>query len=156
MKHVGKLKDVTTAMNLPAPTMGAIWRERGEEFSKAYVALWLIYINEVLDLNRPMNEHQIELCTQNILNEFSYLKVTDLTLLTNRIITGEYGEFYERISITKVLSIFREYTNERFELAENESYSKHIEFKQNQDNFNVTGNVRRIIEKGAKGFNQKK
>ena len=83
----------------------------------------------MLNLNKPMSETQIRLCTTMILEEFYALKISDLTILFKRIIAGEYGEFYERLSIDKVLTFFRKYFIERCNLAEENNNRIHQEFK---------------------------
>ena len=49
-----------------------------------------------------------------------------------RIISGQYGEFFERLSIDKILTFFRKYREERFEIAINDSQRAHINNKQNE------------------------
>ena len=55
------------------------------------------------------------------------LKMSDLTLMFKKIISGQYGEFYERLSIDKVLTFFREYLEERLNLAADNSLRNHSE-----------------------------
>lgn len=98
---------------------------------------WLVYLNELLGLKNPMSETQIQLCATHILKEFNYLKFSDLSLLFNRIITGQYGEFYESLTIAKVLTFFREYDKERTEVAVDEAERQHREFRY-QENKNET------------------
>ena len=74
-----------------------------------------------------MSEEQINLCSNMVVEEFYMLKVSDLTLLFKRIVSGQYGEFYERLSIDKVLTFFREYLEERFDLAKDASLRNHEE-----------------------------
>jgi hypothetical protein len=74
-----------------------------------------------------MSEDQIKLCSGMVVEEFYMLKVSDLTLLFKRIISGEYGEFYERLSIDKILTFFRTYLEERFSSAEDNSIRNHNE-----------------------------
>ena len=72
-----------------------------------------------------MSEDQINLCSSMIVEEFYMLKMSDLTLLFKKIISGQYGEFYERLSIDKVLTFFREYLEERLNLAADNSLRNH-------------------------------
>ncbi len=72
-----------------------------------------------------MSEEQINLCSGMVVEEFYMLKISDLTLLFKRIISGQYGEFYERLSIDKILTFFRTYLEERYTLAEEASAREH-------------------------------
>lgn len=124
-----KLKSVSDAMNANAPSVTAIKRDCGEEFTHNLLMMWLVFVNEVLNLNKPMSEAQIRLCATHILKDFNHLKMSDLSLLFNRIITGQYGEFYESLSIAKVLTFFRDYEKERTEAAIYEAEIQHQEFR---------------------------
>lgn len=154
MKHAGKLRTVEEALNAPAPTLGTFTREKGREFTEAYVALWLVYINDILNLRRPMNETQIEYCATQITSDFFLLKISDLSLLAKRIIAGEYGEFFESLSIPKVISFFRKYTEQRLDLAARQSQQRHADRSSN-DTFNYTSNIKRMFQ-GGKSFHSKR
>ena len=89
-----------------------------------------------------MSEEQIKLCSSMIVEEFYMIKMTDLTLLFKRIISGVYGEFYERLSIDKILKFFRAYLEERYEEGSRMTQQKHNDHK-SDDTFNYSNNLRR-------------
>ena len=132
MFHAGKLVTVTDAMNSSSHSLGKLQREQDKKFTIGLVSAWLIYLNEILNLNKPMSEEQIKLAATLICEEFYMLKMADLTLLFKRIISGQFGEFYERLSIDKVMTFFREYREERFEIAIDQSSRDHVNNKQNE------------------------
>jgi hypothetical protein len=144
LKHVSKLRTLEMAINADAPTLGTFKREQGIEFTEGLIMAWLMHLNNILNLNKPMSDEQIEMCAIDIVNEFYALKMSDLSFLFKRIYSGVYGEFYESISIPKVLSFFREYFNERCDFAEQQSIRNHNNVK-SDDTFNYSKNVRRII-----------
>lgn len=125
--HAGKLATIEDAISSKAPSIASFQREHGRQFTEGLVTFWLLYLNKILNLNKPMSEEQINLCSGMVVEEFYMLKVSDLTLLFKRIISGQYGEFYERLSIDKILTFFRAYLEERFELAESNSIRNHNE-----------------------------
>lgn len=129
LQFVHKLKSVTDAINARAPSVAVLKRECGEEFTHNLLMAWLLYLNEILGLNRPMSEEQIRLCATKILQEYYGLKMSDLSYLFNRIITGQYGEFYESLSIAKVMTFFREYEKERTESIIEDREREHAEFR---------------------------
>ena len=132
MAHAGKLVSVNDAINSPSHSLGKIQREQSKKFTEGLVLIWLMYLNEILNLNKPMSEEQMKLASTLICEEFYMLKMADLTLLFKRIISGQYGEFYERLSIDKVLTFFRNYLEERFEIAIDQSSRAHRDLKQDE------------------------
>ena len=132
MAHAGKLVSVNDAINSPSHSLGKIQREQSKKFTEGLVLIWLMYLNEILNLNKPMSEEQMKLASTLICEEFYMLKMADLTLLFKRIISGQYGEFYERLSIDKVLPFFRNYLEERFEIAIDQSSRAHRDLKQDE------------------------
>lgn len=98
-----------------------------------------------------MHDEQIIMCSTEIVNEFYMLNFADLTILIKRIITGKYGKFYESISIADVLTFFRSYLDERFDIAEQDSIAKHNNIASDQT-FNQSKNPRRIWNKGKSNY----
>ena len=99
------------------PTLGALFRTYGIEFTENYLCVWLIEVQEMIGVKNKMNDFQIEMCAQMILEEFKQINLADLQLVCKRAISGAYGQFYESISIPKVLEWFRLYFDERCESA---------------------------------------
>lgn len=151
MRHAGKLATIEDAMNSTAPTLGTLHREKSRDFTIGLVMGWLVYLNELLALRKPMSEDQIELCATEITDTFYTLKMSDLTYLFRRIISGQYGEFYESLTISKVLTFFRDYFDERCRHAAQQSIRRHADFS-SQDTFNYSQNLRRIWNGDSKGY----
>lgn len=133
-------------MQANSPSIGFLQREQGKEFTHSMIMGWLVYLNELLNLNKPMSEDQIEMCATDILSDFYALKFSDLTLLFKKIISGSYGEFYESLSIPKVLSFFRQYFDERLDIAVQESEMNHRNFT-SDETFNYSNNPKRYLKK---------
>ena len=144
MAHSGKVRTIQDAMNADTLSIGALQRQNGRKFSEALIKAWLVYLNDILNLNKPMTEDQIEMCAIEIVNEYYAMKFSDLTLLFKRIIAGEFGEFYESLSIPKVLSFFRNYYDERCNLAMEQSQREHSD-RMSEETFNIFKNVKRIL-----------
>mgnify|MGYP003140400571 FL=1 len=145
--HAGKLATIEDAISSKAPSIASFQREHGRQFTEGLVTFWLLYLNKILNLNKPMSEEQINLCSGMVVEEFYMLKVSDLTLLFKRIISGQYGEFYERLSIDKILTFFRAYLEERFELAESNSIRNH-----NEENKKTESTISEGWKRRAKKF----
>lgn len=134
-------------MQSQAPTIGTFVREKNRDFAEGLVMGWLVYLNDILNLKRPMTEDQVELCAVEILNDYHNLKISDLTLLFKNIIAGKYGEFYESLTIPKVLTFFRDYYEERLEIGMIESQRKHNDFM-NQNEFDISTSLKRKWRNG--------
>ena len=148
MKYSYKVATLGEAINLSSPYINQIKREQGEPFCEKFIMLWLVYLNEMLNLNKPMTESQIRLCSAQLLAEYGYLKITELTLIFKRILSGEYGEFYERLGIDKLLKFFREYDKERFEFIDEQRQREHAEFRyQEQKNETPLEDFKRNLKK---------
>ena len=142
MTFAGKMVTVADAINAKTPTIGSFVRNVNKGFTEKLIMAWLLYLNNILNLNKPMSEEQIRLCSNMIVVEFYMLKISDLTLLFKRIISGSYGAFYERLGIDKVLDFFRQYLEERYQEAAQMSQQVHND-RQSDDTFNYSNNIRR-------------
>ena len=143
MRHAGKLTTLSIALNTTAPTLATLQREKGKDFAIGLTMGWLVYLNDMLNLNKPMTEDQIDLCATEVIEAYGSLKMSDLTYLFRKIISGQYGEFYESLTIQKVLTFFRQYFDERCAMAEQESIRSHADFASNET-FNYSKNLRRV------------
>lgn len=89
MKHSYKLKTIAEAINLPTPSISSIRRDYGATACESYIMLWLVYLNEMLAVSRPMSEDQISLCSSQIMNDYGYLKLTEISFIFKRVLSGE-------------------------------------------------------------------
>ena len=111
-------------------TINSIVKQQSQKFTEGLLVLWLTHLNELLDLKRPMTDQQIDYATVFIINDYGTLKFSDLSLIFNQILKGEYGSFYESLGIDKIMKIFSDYFEQRCEVGMNRSMSKNIELKQ--------------------------
>lgn len=126
-----KIKTIDQARKAKVPTLAAMSRtlEDGKAFGKEEVVRqivkWLIELNEMMDLNKPMTNAQILMCARMIMEDYYYLKSTDLALFFTRIIKGEFGEMFEALSITKIMSWIAIYSDERMNIGAQEAKIQH-------------------------------
>jgi hypothetical protein len=99
------------------PTIGQLTRTYGDDFTEGYISLFIHKIQDSIGVKTKMNDFQIEMCAQMLLEEFKQINLSDLQLVAKRAISGAYGQFYESVSIPKVLEWFRLYFDERCETA---------------------------------------
>jgi hypothetical protein len=80
--------------------------------------------------------------------DYHHLKLSELSFIFKRIVSGEFGELYERISMPKVMSIFRQYDQERTEVVIQESQRAHEQFRyQEEKNETSEDDLRRRLKK---------
>ena len=127
--HSSSLKGVSDALSRQTLSLVQIKKGKGEQFLRSYISMWLIYLNEVLNLNNPLRRHKLELCAEQIMADYHHLKLSELSLIFKRIVSGECGELYERISMPKVMSIFRKYDQERTEVVVTQNQQAHEQFR---------------------------
>ena len=127
--HSSSLKGVSDALSRNTVSLVEIKKGKGEVFLRSYISMWLIYLNELLNLNNPLTETQIELCAEQIMADYSFLKISELSLIFKRIVSGEFGELYERISMPKIMNIFRQYDQERTEVVVTQNQQAHEQFR---------------------------
>lgn len=127
--HSVAIKGVSDALSRKTVSLVQIKKDKGQQFLRSYIGLWLVELNELLNLKNPLSEAQITLCTEQIITDYSFLKLSELSLIFKRIVSGEFGELYERISMPKLMSIFRKYEQERTEVVTSESQQDHERFR---------------------------
>lgn len=148
LNYSDKIKTISDAINSKAPSIGNLQRTNGKDFITGLLMAWLVYVNKILNLKNPMSEEQIELCSKTIIDDYYGLKISDITLIFKKLISGQYGKFYERLSISDILSVFENYFNERCMEAEKEQLRKHDDFNSNdREAFDVSKNLRRLYYK---------
>lgn len=118
LKYSGKLKTIQDVFKSDTPSLARIGKENGNEFLSNFIKLWILFLNETLDLRRPLSESQIEMISQMIISDHSNLKIVDITFIFKNAISGKYGEFYESLTIPKILSWFSDHFDERCSIAE--------------------------------------
>jgi hypothetical protein len=59
----------------------------------------------------------LDLMTEEIVDGYPFLTEGDMQVIFRRALHGEYGEYYERLSIPKVMTWVRNYMNERVRTA---------------------------------------
>jgi hypothetical protein len=118
------------ALKSDAPTLGSIRREYSEDFLVAYIAVWIVNLNDFVNALRKMTPAQIDETAVLITQEYPYLNLADLNLVFRRIKKGEFGQLFAEIDGMKILSWFAEYAQERARTAAEISVSQARELRQ--------------------------
>ncbi len=126
-----KVATIFQAVQKGAPSLSLACRKFGGNFVKLYLELWLIDLNELTAVKKPLNLNQIGFISDQIINEYRNLTVADIYLIFNNAATGIYGKLYESMSPVEVLIWFREYYNERLEVCAQITQQEHLQQKEN-------------------------
>lgn len=132
-KHV---KTVALAVKDDCDSLASIRKKVGKNVSINILTVWLINLNDFLNISRKMNPVQIEETCDLLYDEFYYLKISDIALLMKRIKTGYYGQFYESIDGMKIMEMFYQYAQERINgiLERSEREERELKIKNNENN----------------------
>lgn len=130
-KHV---KTVALAINDKCDSLAAIRKKAGKNISLNIIKIWIVNLNDFLNISRKMNPAQIDQTSELIYDEFYYLKISDIALLMKRIKTGHYGQFYESIDGMKIMEMFYQYAQERINgiLDNSEREENELKYKNNE------------------------
>jgi len=119
------------AFDKSTPTIAHIKRQNGTEVTNALIQQWIIYLNKMLNIKNKMSEDQVILASIMIIRDYYFLRFADLTVLFNNIISGKYGKRYGSLGVDDLITFFRNYFDERCDLAADKSILKSTEKKQN-------------------------
>lgn len=86
---------------------------------EALIKLYIVRLNELLDLKRPLSEMAIdEIAATLLTGAYRNLSLTDIAFVLQQAVRGVYGEMYESLNVTKVMRWFDTYFEERTAAAE--------------------------------------
>ena len=122
LKDVRSVPDVWRAKT---PSLAALKNHYGEDFPVDYMALWLIQINDMLNLTNKMSGAQIDITARLIFNENPMLTIADIKVVFDRAVSGSFGEIYNRLDSAIVCKWFRDYWDERLNTAADHSIEQH-------------------------------
>lgn len=128
------LRKVDTPMKAyqsEAPTLATISKEHGEGFCKNRLYVMLMSLGEYMGNQYDLSMKQVALLAEEILDDFYALNVADVFVVLKRIMHGDCGKIYGKISCAYIYEAFRSYYQERSDAvaeshkASEESIAKH-------------------------------
>ncbi|MEB3380313.1 hypothetical protein [Flavobacterium psychrophilum] len=126
-----KVKALTTikqVLEQKTSSLAKIKKEVGIVRTEALIKVYLIRLNELLELKKPLSEDAINEIASILTTDYYNLSMIDVVFVTNQAIKGKYGEMFESLNIPKVLKWFETYFNDRCNTAEqmsNDERNKH-------------------------------
>lgn len=126
MVELYKVNTVELAVKSGLKSLAKLSKVFDREFIVNYLQLWIIDLNEFLNLSTRMSPDQIK-DTAELLYLANYtLNIADINLIFTNIKSGKYGQLFGSIDGSKILSWFNEYKGKRTEwYFENVSMHEH-------------------------------
>lgn len=99
-----------------APQLSSMFREYSRDFVVKYIQLWIIGLNDFLNIPKKMNRYQIEETAEMLYDNFYYLNLADLNLFFTQLKQGKY-EMYESLDGNKLMNWLSKYVDQRLEIS---------------------------------------
>lgn len=103
------------------PVLSAMRRSYGDEWVVAYLAAWIINVQNFFNIAAKMNDAQVDETAYMILDDFWALNVADVNLVFANAKRGQYGQLYGRIDGAIIYEWFQTYFEDRCNVCENRS-----------------------------------
>lgn len=112
-KKCRNLNTIPAVLHSNLPTLGAIVRKFGDDFTQAYLEGWIVNLREFINVGKKMNDIQTHETAMLILQEYPSLNIADINLIFKRAKLGKFGEVYDRLDGQLILGWLEKYFNER-------------------------------------------
>jgi len=111
------MRSLVEILDTKSITLASTKRLYGIAFTISYINEWIVSLNEFINIQRKMSPEQIEITSGYILDDFYYLKISDIYFVFSEAKKNRYGEFYESLDGAKIISWFDKYVEQRAEFV---------------------------------------
>ena len=88
-------------------------RERKFDFGILYIYEWLLYLNSVSNINKPLPAKSMEQLSLILYTKYYLFYLSDFKLVLEGILESKYGKFYGSVDSQLIMSAFKEYSESR-------------------------------------------
>lgn len=99
------------------PTIAEINNTYGSAFITAYLAGWIVNLREFINVGKAMTDEQCTMTATMIAQEYGNINLADINLIFKNAKLGKFGQFYDRLDGTMILSWFEQYFEDRCNMA---------------------------------------
>ena len=130
IREFRNIKTELQAYESKVESLAKIKKISGEKVPIALIQMWLLSLNNFVNVSRKLTVEQIEELSYHILTDYYYLNMADIYLIITNIKKGKYGQLYESLDGMKILSFFEQYADGRSSKIFDKNISKHMELKE--------------------------
>jgi len=123
LPELRKCNTPAKCLNSNTPILAVMKKEIGEDKVLAILEMWIIDINEFININNKMKPNQVIETAMMLLQDFYYFKIADINLIFTKAKKGKFGNLYGVIDGSKIYQWFEQHDNERAK----ECYMEHLE-----------------------------
>ena len=143
-----KVNSIEKVFEADLPSLAKVRKQYGADFTEAYIAIWITNLVDFVSVGKKMGEQQIYETAMFIAEEYFMLTIADINMVFQGIKKGKYGQLYDRIDGTIILSCFKQYFDERCATAESISLREHDKTK--KDTFErYSGSTKSLIKEAS-------
>jgi len=151
MRH--EIKTIKHAIISNSLSVANMSQNIGEKATIDYLSMWILKYNKFVnnDITKQMSIEQIEETALLILDDYFYLKLSDIYLIFKEMKLMKHGKIYGNLSGLYILQAFADYTSRRITIIERlKIEQKNKDFKEKLEN----GNFVPMPEKVKKKINE--
>lgn len=127
-----KSKGLTTELQCARsgiPSIRLMQNQYGREQMVDFLVVQINRLQKLLNIENVMDIETAIFAAESILDEFGLLNIADLRLVFTRAIRGQYGQFYNRVTIPQMMDWFRKYFEERCTICAQASENEALKYK---------------------------
>lgn len=129
IRKYANAKDISLVSGSGELSLVKMKTEYSEDYTLAYVEMWILSLNDFLNVKSKMNPAQIKETALYILQDYYYFNLADLAYFFSNAKKGHYGEYYNCLDGRLILSWLKIYANERAERAESRAIRESDEYR---------------------------
>ena len=125
MQRLDNVKSLPDVWKAKTPSLARMRKQYGERLPVDYLTLWILAINDMVNVGNKMTAFQMEYTAKLVFKENPLLTIADIKFVFDRAVSGSFGELYNRLDSAMICTWFRKHWVERLEAAEQHSQEKH-------------------------------
>jgi hypothetical protein len=143
MVKLHPVNSIEKAVKSDLNSLAKLTTQFDREFVINYLQLWIIDLNEFLNLTNKMSQEQIKDTAELIYLDNFNLNIADINIVFTNVKKGVYGQLYGSLDGMKLLTWFSEYKSKRLDwyydnvsIHDHEGIKKHglLKWKQLNEN----------------------
>ena len=145
IEHLRDVRTIEDSIMAKTPYMSSIRKQMGEKYALGHIKMWLIYLQANLNIKNKLDDDMVDLCAETILNDYWSISIGDMKIIVTNALKGHYGEFFESISIPKILSWVDSYISERLNKVAAQSQSENYYHKSEESGWKIGGRTKNYL-----------